>query len=418
MNSQSQKKLLGYSTSACSFLLLSQGANAQIIYTDLDPDVFLSPYYDDQYLLDIDNDGVNDVNFKLYQFGFTMYVGYDYLAELEPLYGNKIAYIYDSSFRECSSWLNIEKVVPVIEAEDTIDSAMQFMNELAIFASISHDDYPCYDSGQQFGSWLEKTGMFAAVEIHKGSLIYYGWIRLSMNEWYEITIEDYAYESIPGIPIIAGRTSGTTAIATSPASNLYLDDISDFGDGRDLQLSFDKAADESNINEYRIYLVNSSIDLFNVDSALQFSDERYKKITPTGEDIILHFDETTLDISGNPISYDTAYYAYVLSYNSTPGYPMQLSNISNEVILYIPLTIETPNDNLIFYINENGLIVQNINESSQPDFCEILDMNGKKVFKSELMHGENTLPLNYAAGVYLFTLISEGKLYSKKFILK
>ncbi|MBC8048373.1 MAG: hypothetical protein H7Y00_16350, partial [Fimbriimonadaceae bacterium] len=285
------KKLIQYSALAAGFLSAGNTADAQVIYTDVDPDTLLTPFYDDQYDIDMNADGIADFRFKLHSFGWTIYEGYDYIAQLEALYDNKIGYIIDTSFIECSSWIHTEKVIPVLEEEDTIDAVTNFAGGNILFASVSNDDFPCYDSGYNFGSWLEKTEKFAAVQLEVDAETYYGWIRLSMNGWYEITLHDFAYESIAGVPIIAGRTSGTIAPATMPANNVVLSDINNFGDGRDLQIAFNKAEDEININAYRIYITPSYATPFTIDTALSLPADRFRETPPTGSDIVFNFDE-------------------------------------------------------------------------------------------------------------------------------
>src|ERR1043166_5658877 len=57
------KKLAAYSGLASAILIAAKSSDAQIIYTDLNPDA--TTVLGDTYLLDLNNDGINDFRFNL-----------------------------------------------------------------------------------------------------------------------------------------------------------------------------------------------------------------------------------------------------------------------------------------------------------------------------------------------------------------
>ena len=61
---QMTKKAIAYSPTAAAFLSLQPEASAQIIYTDVDPDVQITAF--DTIAIDIDNNGVD--NFRFWHF--------------------------------------------------------------------------------------------------------------------------------------------------------------------------------------------------------------------------------------------------------------------------------------------------------------------------------------------------------------
>ncbi|MBC8172606.1 MAG: T9SS type A sorting domain-containing protein [Chitinophagales bacterium] len=409
-----QKQFAHYSLLASSILAITSETDAQVIYTDVDPDTILSSYFDDQYDIDINDDAVPDFRIKLYSWGFTMYAGYDYLADLEALGDNKIAYKIDTSFIECSSWIQTEKVIPVLEPEDTIDAAMNFASGDVMFASASGDDFPCYGSGKSFGSWLEKNEKFAGVQFLIGSEIHYGWIRFSVDEWYNITLHDFAYESLAGVAIIAGRTSGTLASVAFPATSIISSDINNFGDGRDLQVAFDKAADETNIQEYRLFVVPASMaDSFDIADAL--SSIYFSSVPVTGSDITTILFESTKDITGAYITHDMPYAIFVLSYSDTiPEVINTLSAPSNEIVLNEPVNIPGSIDTGIQIFSQSNYLHVQLPALNDKTSLSVTDNVGRKVFETQILQMENTFELSLSPGMYIATIKAGNEMYSKK----
>ncbi|MBK8487249.1 MAG: T9SS type A sorting domain-containing protein [Chitinophagales bacterium] len=411
--------LIGYSALSVSFLLIAQKSDAQIIYTDIDPDEMLLPYYDDGFDMDINGDGTNDFHFQVYSWGFTAYAGYEYFAAIQPLGSNAAGYILDSSFRECSSYLNVQKVAPVLNAEDTISADMQFANEEIIFASVSQDDYPCYGSGQMLGSWVNKSEKFCAIKFKIDSEYHYGWIRMSMNEFYEITIHDYAYESLPDVPIIAGRTTGTIAEATGKVSDVLLSDISDNLNVTDLQVNFTKAEEESAIDAYHVFIspTNESA-YFTTEFALALPEDRFTSILPTGENITANFTEDVKDIFGFDIVPGVIYYAGVLSYNHFATYPMSVSDVSNGVELNLPVSIQSLQSSANIYYADAQLHVHSYDLFRDTNLS-IYDIAGKKVFTKTITQKDELIDINIPTGIYTITMQSptnfiSGKLFCGK----
>ena len=68
MKKQFLPKLTQYSVAGAAFLAVGQGADAQIMYTDIDPDVQVGidwwEFATDEYLIDMNDDGIDD--FRIY----------------------------------------------------------------------------------------------------------------------------------------------------------------------------------------------------------------------------------------------------------------------------------------------------------------------------------------------------------------
>lgn len=118
-------------------------------------------------------------------------------------------------------------------------------------------------------------------------------------------------------------------------TNVRINDVSDFGDGRDLEVSFTKVADESRVREYRVFVVKSNdINNFNLSTAKETQAGNYTVVHKTNANIKTILARTARDYKGNTIIAGTAYRVFVLSVGEhTRGYGSALSAASNELTL-------------------------------------------------------------------------------------
>lgn len=98
-------------------------------------------------------------------------------------------------------------------------------------------------------------------------------------------------------------------------SNLYASDVNDYGDGRDLYVSFTKAADESNISHYRIMVVPTAYySNFSLSDANNVSSSNYTTVSKSGNNTYGQaLSGNARDVRGNSIKEGTSYRVYVLS---------------------------------------------------------------------------------------------------------
>ena len=72
----------------------------------------------------------------------------------------------------------------------------------------------------KIGDWPSSTDGYIGLKLEKAGLIYYGWARLSVSissTSASFTIKDYAYNSVPNKPILAGEKSCTSPSVTLSA---------------------------------------------------------------------------------------------------------------------------------------------------------------------------------------------------------
>lgn len=98
------------------------------------------------------------------------------------------------------------------------------------------------------------------------------------------------------------------------ASNLMIDDITNNGNASDIQISFDKANDESNIIEYRVILVKSnSANNFTIQLAEGLASTAYFTVAKTGNNIQTTLGLNMTDSEGQLVNNGQEYVAFVMS---------------------------------------------------------------------------------------------------------
>lgn len=118
-------------------------------------------------------------------------------------------------------------------------------------------------------------------------------------------------------------------------SSVMVEDVSDFGDGRDLQVSFNKALEENLITEYRIVIAKASSSFTEVHANALAAD-RFKSLPIANSNYVVTLDQTSKDTDGDLIQEGQAYLAFVLSVGKSGK--NSLSKSSGEVTLTLPAT--------------------------------------------------------------------------------
>ncbi len=143
------------------------------------------------------------------------------------------------------------------------------------------------------------------------------------------------------------RVTITTSTQVNPVSYVNARVIGQSGNGSDLEVSFSKAAKESGVNEYRIFVVNTAISS-NFNLATAISNNNYTSVSPQGEDITLTLSSQAKDSSGELVKANQSYAVYVLT-TGKGSIPSVLSNASQTVTLsagspVATVTTVTPSD--------------------------------------------------------------------------
>lgn len=386
-------KLNNYLTLA-SVVLTNSTINAAIIYTDVNPDVVLDNG-GDFYNINMDSNIGNEfrVNFQE-QGGW----GGKRSAYISGLNGNQVGAYFDYS--------NYQYNLNVYSSYSIISSLNSWQNE-ALFGTFNFGGGGY--GGNSNGAWSSKFDKYVALKFNDGVNTYYGWARFDVTSGYNsITIKDFAFENQPNTHIKAGDMTNINLIA----NNIIANDISNKHNGNDLEVSFNKAADENGILNYRMIAVKTSASSnFNISKAN--SSTSYVSLTPNGGNHTSIFNSSSKDSDGELIKENIPYSIFVLSVpDLTNLTSSNLSEPSNSITLQSGVGINESLFNNVTLNISNKIIT--ISSKSIIESLSITDLSGKSIFKSKNIINSTINLNNHKSGIYLLTIESNNKIETKK----
>lgn len=221
MKKQLLKKL---STFIVTAMLFSVSANAQIVYTDVIPDstmtcIGIGLPCTNNYNLDPDNDAITDFILTVFYHNPPQLGGptFSYVTA-DPLNGNAVK----------DSLVNTLNVSIPLQFNAVIDSNL-LLNQ-SWQTSGSHSlKYGQYDGGLSndtvWGLWDSLSDYYLGLRLLQSGQTHYGWVRLRVDathSYASLIVKDYAYNTIPNQPILAGQTTATGIIENSFAASINL----------------------------------------------------------------------------------------------------------------------------------------------------------------------------------------------------
>jgi len=201
----------------------------------------------------------------------------------------------------------------------------------------------------------------------------------------------------------------------APVQSVNIFDVNNNGNGLDLEVNFNALADETYLQEYRIFIVKANqAGGFGLNAAE--SNTHYKTVLPTGQNISVTLEDDSKSTDGVAIQNGVAYRAFVMSVadgtNVTDNF---LSSASNELTLSDAVGIKSINKDVakISYLNEAVLITSQTGTAFNK--IELYTSDGRLV--SNLTENKSTHQIAYgthAAGLYLVKLtIEQGEFFEK-----
>jgi hypothetical protein len=215
----------------CPFVIMmmisSTVANAQIVYFDVNPDLSFAcngnQHCSKSYSLDLNNDGLGD---------FIILLGHGCINNCI----RSVSIAPDSSVNAFAISSNGAKKFFM---NDTIGPAQTWQNSSSAVLRR-------WGSGSVYaGEWIYETDKYLGLSINVSGLTYYGWVRLDVTVDSVTgfrTIKDYAYNTIPNQPILAGQTMTTGVMENTFASSINL-----FPNPADNQLTIDFGSDHKKV---------------------------------------------------------------------------------------------------------------------------------------------------------------------------
>jgi hypothetical protein len=215
------KKLKKYLALAGSVTVGVSSANAQVIYTDVNPDFLLTGNLN-TYDLDLNNDGTAE--FSLMSLDTLInYVSSSSTYNIEA----KGASIRNTN--SSNSWVDSTGGISNLSQGANIGSSAQFNNNssssyfgsfLALSVSYSYlfNGVPVSNSSYFYGNFTPNEQGILGLKVSINNNIHYGWARVEYLPDGSLSIKDYAYDATPNNPIIAGD-NGTGLVGVQEQLN-------------------------------------------------------------------------------------------------------------------------------------------------------------------------------------------------------
>jgi len=232
------------------------------------------------------------------------------------------------------------------------------------------------------------------------------------------------------IHTISDQNVALNDVLSNPSDTVVLESIPDFGpvqavnivdvnnnvNGTDMEVNFNKLANETGLNEYRIFVVKAAnANSFNLLDAQ--GNNNFFAVTPNGQNISTELLATSADVDGDAITEGVPYRAFVMSKaNGVLQTQDFLSPASNELTLDGSVGIDPidANDRIkVAYTNE-GVRLSAIG-GNRFQHHEVFTAQGRSVQRAETDHLEIELNRSeLAAGVYMIRLSdSDGDHYTR-----
>lgn len=190
-------------------ILCSEYRNSQIIYTDLEPDIIVS---DLDQVIDMDNDGFDDFRFIRESLANS-------IATLYNCYSSiffEVNCINTNNSLVGNSRTSLKDIVYPFSSDYLINSEVQLTGDIWQYLTYKLRDLSCLYH-EPIGPWMypdignwashKEEDQFIGVKFKniESNCFYYGWIRCQISDSLdELTIKDYAYNSICGEGIFTG----------------------------------------------------------------------------------------------------------------------------------------------------------------------------------------------------------------------
>lgn len=206
-NSTLQQKLKSYSAvaaGAAAVTAISGDANAQVMYTDVSPDVTLSTN-GDTYALDLDNNGVVDFTFAFISGVYAGVYPYNYILA----YSGSLSSTNQLDTSAATGYTTAHAMGDPINSSNLWNVGYGAAGQHLIGVSFT-------SVGVTAGEFPAAGDKYVACKFDIAGTNHYGWARINVaSNTASITIKDYAYDATANTAISAGDMGTTTGIVSN-----------------------------------------------------------------------------------------------------------------------------------------------------------------------------------------------------------
>jgi len=400
----SRDKLINYAALASGILVIGD-TDAQVIYTDIDPDILLfsldGGWLEDEGMqyIDFNFDGINDI-------GLSFNTAYDCgycpvwtFFNLELYGANKIAvelanpcYLsstFGSGYSSTECIIPAQNIARVIFEGDTLSEFVEWDEITDIFETHICGYYgeSCIQGEFDFNAPKQFIG-FQIIDTDTN----YCWLRLGWNDD-SLYINDFACTSSPSdMLVVKDRIA-------DEVRNLVLYTDSCTGGADELRVQFKKALDEETVSEYRIMVAPGYG--FSANEALLISPENYLSIIPSGSDVDIRLPADFPNYVGEPLPVLSDIKITVFSISKFPysnecslvrSLPAQIGEYSFAVT---PDEINLDTTMLAYNSSDLFVSVDEILDTLQSSAFRIMFLRGMDWNHFEIEMAESASPGNY-----------------------
>lgn len=205
-----QNKLKSYSALAGA-VIATGSVNAQIIYTDVVPDVTVATSLG-AVNIDLDNGGF--VDFMIAEQSGVTGSGYAYNQVLSVVPQNGVNAVAQNGVVSGVYPLNA-----MLNLSDPIDASLTWATDTVQFAARVYPASTSYN----FGNWVGAVDKYFGFRFNLGGATHYGWARFDIaTDGASFTIKDYAYDATANTAIPAGGMPLPTGINEVLAHNTMI----------------------------------------------------------------------------------------------------------------------------------------------------------------------------------------------------
>ena len=261
MNSNDNPKIKKYLALAGSITSAVSAVNAQVVYTDINPDFLLTGNFN-TYNLDLNNDSIFDFTFTNidYYYNSTSTSGSNVNTSVANVVGAAIGNnVLNNSWMVGPSTSFYEPLS--LNQGDLIGASASFTSyyissSSSLGAPIAANlNYQYFlngvltsSSNYFFGDFVIDQEGIIGVKFNISGDIHYGWVRVEVSSDKLLSIKDYAYESTPNSPIIAGDNGAGLVSVSNELMDVGIHQV-------DNNL---RIINDSGINKLNLELVNIS----------------------------------------------------------------------------------------------------------------------------------------------------------------
>lgn len=240
-------KLKAYSILASSIVGSTTALQADVIYTDIDPEVELPITETEDYVnytLSLNGDSSASFYFLNQVHNQYLYIDYEYVNStmfnyflVRGLYGGSIAGVFTGGL--------LGNVASMFDSGATLGPDNNWIQPIsswyygAIFFVHDHKHFPDGTISDTFstGVWLGATDKYVGLRFTKDDNFHYGWVRLSIDATTRTpTLTGFAYESEPNISLKTGTEQIAIQNLFTLKGNVYIE-------GQNIYITMDKPLD-------------------------------------------------------------------------------------------------------------------------------------------------------------------------------